>query len=167
MPKQYYIEVIPVVELLAHMENTLNNPKYAPLTETDGSGTLCPTSEDAFQFVKKIVDEVAPAFEGRYFHCALDESAVVGKAESAEAVKARHRAGVCDYYTRLNDLVKSHGKTMMMYADIVLNHPGVMNMLPKDIVMMYWNYADAPHYDGFDKLARWGSDDEPVGIWIG
>jgi len=154
---QYYIEVIPVVELLAHMEFTLNNPKYAPLAEVEGSGVLCPTSDESFDLVRKMVNEIAPAFDGRYFHCALDESAAVGQGKSAEAVKAKGIEQVyADYYTRMNDLIKSHGKTMMMYGDIVLNHPGILKLLPKDIVMMYWDYGDAAHHPGFDTLAQSG-----------
>jgi len=155
--KQYYVEVIPVVELLAHMEWTLNDPKYAHLAEVPGGGTLCPTSDESFELVRRIVSEVAPAFEGRYFHCGLDESQAVGKGRSADAVKARGYEQVyADYYTRLNDLVKSHGKQMIMYADIVLNHPGVLELLPDDIVMMYWNYSEAERHGGLDKLSAEG-----------
>jgi len=155
--KKYYVEVIPVVELLAHMENTLSNPKYTDLAEVQGSGTLCPTSEESLAFVERIISEIAPAFDGRYFHCGLDESAAVGQGKSADAVKAKGIEPVyADYYSRLDDIVKSHGKTMMMYADIVLNHPKVMDLLPKDIVMMYWNYGDATYHPAFDTLARAG-----------
>ena len=155
--KKYYIEVIPVVESLAHMENTLSNPKYAGLAEVAGSGTLCPTSEESFALIRNIINEVAEAFDGKYFHCGLDESAVIGQGKSAEAVKEKGIERVyADYYTRLNDLVKAHGKTMMMYADIVLNHPKVMDLLPKDIIMMYWDYGDAVRHPGFDTLAKSG-----------
>lgn len=155
--KKYYVEVIPVVESLAHMEWTLNNSKYGALAESDGSGTLCPTSEESFKLIKSILDEIAPAFDSPYFHCGLDESSVVGQGKSADAVKQKGIEQVyADYYTRLHDLLKAHGKTMMMYADIVLNHPKVMDLLPKDIVMMYWEYGDAEHHAGLDTLVKSG-----------
>ena len=155
--KQYYVEIIPVVESLAHMEGTLCGTKYESLAEKPGSGTLCPTSDASFALIKNILDEIADAFDGRYFHCGLDESAAVGAGKSAEAVKTKGIEKVyADYYTRLHDLLKTHGKTMMMYADIVLNHPKTMDMLPKDIVMMYWEYGEAKHHPGFDKLAAGG-----------
>ncbi len=155
--KKYYIEVIPVVESLAHMENTLSNPRYAELAEVPGSGTLCPTSEESFALIRNILNEIAGAFDGKYFHCGLDESAAVGQGKSAQAVKEKGIERVyADYYARLDDLVKAHGKTMMMYADIVLNHPKVMDMLPKDIIMMYWEYGDAMRHPGFDTLSKSG-----------
>ena len=155
--KDYYIEVIPVVESLAHMENTLSDPKYAHLAEKEGAGTICPTCEESIQFVQNLINEIAPNFPGKYFHCALDESQVVGQGKSADAVKEKGVERVyADYYTRLNDTVKANGKTMMMYADIVLNHPNVIPMLPRDIVMMYWDYIDKDQHPGLESLVKSG-----------
>jgi len=155
--KNYHIEVIPTVELLGHMEKLLEHPKYRSLAEVEGSGDLCASSDEAFELVRKIVGEVAPAFESKYFHCGLDESFQIGKGKSADAVKQKGLERVmADYYIRMNDLVKSHGKTMMMYADIVLAHPRIIDLLPKDIVMMFWEYTPRDRYEGLDRLAKAG-----------
>lgn len=165
--KQYYIDVIPVVELLAHMENTLSNPKYAHLAEKENSGTICPSNEESIQFAEKLLGEISDAFDGRYFHCGLDESAVVGQGKSADAVRSEGIEKVyARYYTRLHDALKARGKTMVMYADIVLNHPAVMDLLPKDIVMMFWDYVRRPRYDGLDKLVESGFETMSLaGMW--
>lgn len=154
--RAYYVEIIPVVELLAHMEMTLRHPRYQGLSESGrGGGTLCPTSDESFAFVKRMVDEIAPAFDSAYFHCGLDESQEVGQGRSADAVREKGLERVyADYYTRMNDLVRSHGKTMVMYADIVLNRPGILELLPQDIVMMFWDYSPRERYEGLDKLAE-------------
>jgi len=156
--RTYYVEVIPVVELLGHMEMTLRHDRYAPLAEMEGGGgDLCATSDEAFALVRNMINEIAPAFGGRYFHCGLDESYAIGKGRSAEAVKEKGIEQVfAEYYTRMNDVVKSHGQTMMMYADIVLNHPGILDLLPKDIVMMFWDYSPRDHYPGLDTLKESG-----------
>ena len=166
--RQHYIEVIPVVELLGHMEMTLRHERYKDLAELpEGGGDLCATSDAAFDLVRNIVNEVAPAFAGRYFHCGLDESYAVGKGRSADAAKEKGIEQVfADYYTRMDNLVKSHGQTMVMYADIVLNHPAMLSLLPKDIVMMFWDYAPRQRYPDLDTLAQSGC---PVmalsGLW--
>lgn len=155
--KRYHVEVIPTVELLGHTEMLLQHPKYRPLAEVEGGPDLCATCEDSFDLVRKLVDEIAPAFESKFFHCGLDESFAIGKGRSAQAVKERGLERVmADYYIRMNDLVKSHGKTMMMYADIVLAHPGIIDLLPKDIIMMFWQYDPRDRYEGLDKLAKAG-----------
>lgn len=152
--KQYYMEIVPTVELLGHMEQTLRHDRYKPLAEMPGGGgDLCAACEESFELVRKMVGEIAPAFGGRYFHCGLDESYAIGKGRSAEAVKEKGIECVfADYYTKMNDLIKSHGQTMMMYADIVLNHPDMIDLLPKDIVMMFWDYASRDEYLGLTAL---------------
>ncbi len=152
--KRYYMEIIPTVELLGHMEQILRHDRYKPLAEMPGGGSdLCAACEDSFDLVRKMVGEIAPAFGGRYFHCGLDESYAIGKGRSAQAVQEKGIERVfADYYTRMNDLIKSHGQTMMMYADIVLNHPGMIDLLPKDIVMMFWDYAPRDEYPGLTSL---------------
>ena len=152
--REYYIDVIPTVELLGHMEMTLREPRYRHLAEMpEGGGDLCATSEESFDLVRKMVNEIAPAFGGAYFHCGLDESYAIGKGRSAEAVNEKGIERVfADYYTKMNGLVKSQGQTMMMYADIILNHPGILELLPKDIVPMFWDYAPRDTYPGLTAL---------------
>ncbi|HOC68312.1 MAG: Beta-hexosaminidase [Candidatus Hydrogenedentes bacterium ADurb.Bin101] len=156
--KRYYMEIIPTVELLGHMEQTLRHDRYKPLAEMPGGGgDLCAACEDSFGLVTKMVNEIAPAFGGRYFHCGLDESYTIGKGRSEQAVKETGIERVfADYYTKMNDLVKSHGQTMMMYADIVLNHPAMIDLLPKDIIMMFWDYAPREEYPGLTALRAKG-----------
>ncbi len=152
--KLYHVEIIPTVELLGHMEQTLRHERYKHLAEMPNGGSdLCATSEESFELVRRMVNEIAPAFGGRYFHCGLDESYAIGKGRSEQAVKEKGIERVlADYYTKMNDLVKSHGQTMMMYADIVLNHPGMLDLLPKDIVMMFWDYMPREEYPGLTAL---------------
>lgn len=152
--KEYYMDIIPTVELLGHMEQTLRHERYRHLAEMpSGGGDLCATSEEAFDLVRKMVGEIAPAFDGEYFHCGLDESYAIGKGRSAAVVEALGIERVfADYYTKMNGLVKSHDRTMMMYADIVLNHPDMIDLLPKDIVMMFWDYMPRDEYPGLTTL---------------
>ncbi|HOF41392.1 MAG TPA: glycoside hydrolase family 20 zincin-like fold domain-containing protein, partial [Candidatus Hydrogenedentes bacterium] len=166
--REYYIDVIPTVELLGHMEMTLREPRYRHLAEMpEGGGDLCATSDEAFDLVRNMVTEIAPAFDGQYFHCGLDESYAIGKGRSADAVREKGLERVfADYYTKMNELVKSQGKTMMMYADIILNHPGILDLLPGDIVPMFWDYAPRDVYPGLTTLKESGMTFTALsGLW--
>ncbi len=155
--KRYYIEVIPTVELLGHMEMTLSNPKYKHLAEVDGLWDLCATCDDSFELVKNMVSEIAPAFESKFFHAGLDESWHIGKGRSKEIVeKYGIEKVIRDYYIKMNDLVHSYGKSLMMYADIAVKYPGCLEGLPKDIHMMFWGYTPRDHYVDVDVLLKAG-----------
>ena len=156
--RAHYIEVIPVIELMGHMDEILNHKQYRHLSETGrGGSTLCPTSDEAFEFARTIIDELAPAFGGRYFHCGLDESQVGDGVQSAALIKEKGTEAVhAEYYMKLNNAVKAHGKTMIMYTDMVLIHDGILDLLPKDIIMMYWGYTPRPRYNGLDRVTAKG-----------
>lgn len=151
--KQYHVEIIPTVELLGHMEETLKHPQYKHLAEIEGGMDLCSTCDDSFELVTKMVNEIAPAFDSPYFHAGLDESFQIGEGRSKEIVE---RVGIetviANYYKRMRNLLASHGKTMMMYADIALKYPGCLRELPKDINMMFWEYTPRDHYKDIDTL---------------
>jgi hypothetical protein len=166
--RAHYVEVIPVVELLGHMEMTLRHERYRHLSDSgQGGSTLCPTSDEAFEFARRIIDELAPAFGARYFHCGLDESQVSEDGQSAERIKEKGIEAVyAAYYIKLNDAVKAHGQTMIMYTDMVLIHGGILDLLPKDIIMMYWGYTPRPRYNGLDRSAAAGFPTLPLSaLW--
>ena len=152
--RQYYVEIIPTVEFLGHMEGFLQQDKYKQYGEMPGGGTeLCPTSPEAFELVRKMVREIAPAFDGRYFHCGLAEACTIGNGRSSGVVKEKGIEWVLlNHYYRLNELLKSHNHSMMMYADIVLNHPKLLSLMPKDVLLMYFDYRPRDEYPGMTQL---------------
>ena len=60
------------------------------------------------------------------------------------------------HYRRINDLLKSRGKTMIMYGDIILKYPEILDQIPKDIILMDWQYEPAGHYPTVDVLGSKG-----------
>jgi hypothetical protein len=47
----------------------------------------------------------------------------------------------------LHDVIKQHGKTMMMTGDFPIDHEEVLDMLPKDIIYLTWEYGDQSSYE--------------------
>ena len=100
---------------------------------------------------------MADAFDSKYFHAGLDESWDLGFGKSEELVKRVGRGPAhAAHYRRINDLLKSRGKTMIMYGDIILKYPEILDLIPKDIVLMDWQYEPADHYPTVDVLGSKG-----------
>ncbi len=166
--KRHYVQVIPVIELLGHTEMLLRHERYKRIAEMPaGGGDLCPTSEETWEVVANIVNELAPAFDAKYFHTGLDESMAIGMGRSKEAVEKFGIAKVyADYYNRLNRLIRKHGQIMMMYGDIVMNHPDILTMLDKDIVLMSWDYIPRERYGSLDRFSQLGFKTTSLsGMW--
>ena len=49
---------------------------------------------------------------------------------------------------RIHDLLKEkYGKRMMMWGDIILQHPDKLDQIPKDTVMLTWGYGPGPSFE--------------------
>jgi len=153
--EQYYVDIVPVVELLGHVEGLLSDPAYAALGELTGGNTLCPTDEKTLAFAERVISELAPVFPSELFHCGLDESLLVGVGRSRPVVKADGLAKVySDYYNHLNAIVRAYDKRMVMYSDIVQSQHGLASLLDPSIVFMFWEYVPGLDYPGLTRLSE-------------
>lgn len=146
--QQYYIELVPNFQSLGHAEKVLLSPKFRNIAESHGM--YAPTKPETVEFMRDIYSEMSPVFASGFFHVNCDETFDLGRGPSAEKVKELGAGRVyADYINQLSDILKDCGKRMMMWGDIVLQHPEVLDILPKDAVMMTWEYGD------FDSYAKW------------
>ncbi|MBN2781408.1 MAG: hypothetical protein JXR21_05550, partial [Candidatus Marinimicrobia bacterium] len=51
-----------------------------------------------------------------------------------------------DHYNKVYEKVRSYGKKVLMYGDIILRQPEILDMIPKDIMIVDWHYRPAEHY---------------------
>jgi len=145
--KEYYIELIPNFQSLGHAEKVLLSPKYSNIAESNTMYAL--TKPETLEFMRDIYTEMSPAFESKFFHVNCDETFDIGRGPSAEKVKELGAGRVyTDYMNQLSAILKDNGKRMMMWGDIVLQHPEVLDILAKETVMMTWEYSD---YDSYSK----------------
>ena len=156
------IDLVPHQNSLGHMAPWLALPAYAHLAE----GGLCwngiqlpPTTLDACdegsaQLVERLTADLLPNFTSPYFHVAMDEPFELGRGKN----KARaDREGTDDMYLayveKMHELAAAHGKTMMMWGDVIGRSETMAARLPKDIVVVDWGYeAEHPARRRAEKL---------------
>ncbi|NUN69787.1 MAG: family 20 glycosylhydrolase [Bacteroidetes bacterium] len=140
--KQYHVELIPIFETLGHWENILIRPEYARFAEFPGAQTVNVSDEKVYAMLDEMIGEIAACFSSPYFNIAADESWDVGLGVNKERVKKSDLATVhAEHYKRIFEIVKKHGKKVMMYGDIILDQPAIMQKIPKDVVMVDWHYG--------------------------
>jgi hypothetical protein len=140
--KQYFVEVIPIFETLGHWENILIHPDYAKYAEFPGAQTVNVSDEKVYALLDEMIGEIASCFSSPYFNIAADESWDVGLGVNKERVKKSDLATVhAEHYKRTFDIVKKHGKKVMMYGDIILDQPAILKMIPQDVTMVDWHYG--------------------------
>jgi hexosaminidase len=103
---------------------------------------VSPMNEKTYQFLDDLYSEQAPRLNSKFFNVCCDETEGLGTGPSQELAA---KIGVGGVYTRhlrrLYDLLRdNYRKRMMMWGDIILNHPGNLADLPKDTIMLTWAY---------------------------
>jgi hexosaminidase len=146
--REHHVEIIPIFQTLGHMENMLLLREYVEYAEFPGAASLNVSDERIYDLLQEFLDEIVPAFSSKYFHMAADESWDVGRGASKELVD---RSGIADvharHFNRVYEMLKAMGKEVIMYGDIatglgtaVPGYPEVLEQLPDDIIMVYWDY---------------------------
>lgn len=154
--KKYFVEIIPIFQTLGHWENLLIQPEFSHLAEFPGAASLDVTNEEIYKFLDKCIAELSQLFPSKYFHAGLDESWDVGSGNSKELVDEIGVAAVhANHYKKVNEIIKKYGKQMMMYGDVIHNHPEIFEMLPKDIIVVDWRYGVNDYEDIVKKYKEY------------
>lgn len=145
--KQCYVELIPIFETLGHWENILSLPEYVQYGEFPGAHTLNISDERVYSILDEMIGELSAVFTSPYFNMAADESWDVGLGANKERVAKSDLATVhSEHYKRTVDILRKYGKKPLMYGDIILNNPTILDKIPKDIIIVDWHYGASFSY---------------------
>ena len=143
----HFIEVIPIFQTLGHYENILSQNEFIHLADFPGAASLDVTNEETYKFLETLLSEVFELFPSKYFHMGADESYDVGFGNSKKLAEQTDLATVhANHYKRVYDICKKYDKEVMMYGDIILSHPEILEKIPKDITIVDWHYFPRFNY---------------------
>ena len=151
--RERFIELVPNQNSFGHMERWLRHPEYKDLSECpDGFDfpwgqhmptgfSLNPLDERSLRLVEGLFDELLPNFSSKQFNVGCDETFDLGLGRSKEEVEKRGKETVyLEFLLKIYKSVKSHGRTMQFWGDIILHKPELIPKLPKDVVALNWGY---------------------------
>jgi hypothetical protein len=160
------IDVIPLQQSFGHVEYILRNPRYTALREDQKDySQVCPI-ESALNrtlFTELFIDLVS-THNSPYFHIGGDETYLLGHCHKCQAKVAEEGKSklFVDHIKMLCDIVTSLGKRPILWADIALKHPEALSLLPKETILIDWNYGWAINRFGDPKkLVETGFE-----IWV-
>ena len=105
------------------------------------------SNDSTYIFLEDLLKEVFEIFPSEYFHMGADESWDVGLGESKKLVEESNIAVVhANHYKKVYEICKKYNKKVMMYGDILLDHPEILSLIPKDIIIVDWHYRADDNY---------------------
>ncbi|WPV65201.1 glycoside hydrolase family 20 zincin-like fold domain-containing protein [Chitinophaga sp. LS1] len=152
----YHMQLVGNFQSFGHFEKILALPQYRHMGES--ATLISPLDDSARIFLKDVIGELCDAFSAPWFNVNCDETFGIDKGRSAKYVDS---VGIPKFYAGflqlLYDVVKQHGKKMMMWGDMALKHTEILDLLPRDIMYLSWEYGDQANFDQWIKpFARRG-----------
>ena len=134
------MDVLGNQQSFGHFSRILSIPDYAPLKE--GSDVVNPLKEETYQLLDDMYSDVCPVLPFPFFNVCCDETWELGKGPTKELADKIGVGGVyVRHIRRVHDLLaQKYQKRMMMWGDIILQHPERLEEIPKDTIMLTWGY---------------------------
>ena len=146
--EMHHIQLVPTLASFGHFEKILSLPEYQHLGELPGSRgmiagtTLCPTNPQSIDLLSDMYDEFLPLFKSNQFNICGDESHGLGEGKSKERADEIGEGPLyLEFILKIKKLCDKHNKQVNMWSDIVMKHPEIIPQIPKDIVMLNWDYV--------------------------
>jgi len=149
--KDRFIELIPSMATFGHLFTLLQSERYNYICELCGHElkrnywlekqwhhTVNVYHPDTIKVIGSMIEQYIPLFSSKYFNICCDETIDLcnGKNEGCDKGEA--------YFYHLNkliELVKSYGKTVMMWGDECMARPDMAKEnLPEDTIVLNWCY---------------------------
>lgn len=145
--KPLHLDVLGNQQSFGHFGRILRHPEYAPLRET--GNVLTPVRDATYQLLDDLYSEVCPLLPFPWFNVCCDETYGLGSGPAKELAQQIGVGGVyVRHIRRVHDLLRDqHGKRMMMWGDIILQHPDRLSEVPQDTLMLTWGYDARPSFE--------------------
>jgi len=145
--RQHYVELVGNFQSLGHFRNILKHHQYRDLAETPFRWVISPAKERTYRLLEELYSEIVPAYESEWFNVNCDETWGLGEgASKGRAEEIGVEGAYLEHLLKLREMLARHGKKMMFWGDIVLNHPRVIPQIPKDVIVLNWTYLAKESY---------------------
>ncbi|HET8678686.1 MAG TPA: beta-N-acetylhexosaminidase [bacterium] len=158
--REHLIEPVPLIQTLGHSGWLFHNDQNLDLLEmpvdlAPARFVYNPLNPRVYDVVLPILDEAVALFGARYVHIGHDEVRNVVPFPWSEEGK---RLGFGELFVRdvlrLHEHLRQRGVGTMMWGDVLLtsDYAPELARLPKDIVVVDWQYHDAARYPSLRQL---------------
>ncbi|MBN2640021.1 MAG: family 20 glycosylhydrolase [Victivallales bacterium] len=157
------ISPVPVIATLGHAENFLRHPELAQLAEQRNANPetrrteFCPSLSATYEFLESFIRELAELFPGDAIHVGGDEVFDLASCDIClrRLEQGESRADLfLDHLKRIHNLVVGQlGRKMIIWDDMADFLPEILDHLPRDIGLVFWEYETVVE----GKLTKFGN----------
>lgn len=154
-----FIDLVPCQNTLGHMEAWLAVPEFNALAEAPEGlplvpglppqvTTLDPTDPGSLELVMNLLHELLPNFTSNWVNINFDEPIELGLGKNRDLPDGVSISRIfLDYLGQVLSIVRSHQKKGMIWSDFLFRHPELLYALPKDMIVLDWNYESRTPFE--------------------
>ena len=158
-----YIDLVPNMACFGHMGRVLSLPQYRKLAEVEWpakdwetatwpqrmrGATINPRDPQARKLLSDMMDDFLSPFSSRYFNVCGDETYDLGRGKNAAIAAKEGPAPLYIEHIRfLREQARKHGKQIMFWGDVMLQHPESIKKIPSDCIALDWGYSPTTRFE--------------------
>ncbi len=158
--KENFIDFIPSIATFGHLFELLQQDEFKHLRVLDSYNadenfwndrmahhTINPQKKESIEVIKSLVDQYYPLFTTEYFNICCDETF------DLSSLQGDTGKIYVDFVKEIIAHLKAKGKKIMMWGDILLQHPEFIEDIPEDTIFLNWGYSADPGEENIKKFA--------------
>jgi hexosaminidase len=150
--KKYYVTILPEQQAFGHLHNILKYEAYSNVAETPHGHVLTPTKEESYDLIRSFYSELVPLFSGPFFHIGADETFELGHGQTkARATEVGLGRVYLEHLQKVHDILQPYQKQLLFWGDIAVKYPQLLNILPKDMIAVPWEYSARAEFESLVK----------------
>lgn len=164
--RENFIDFVPSLSSFGHLYELLQSERYRHLCELEdykpsrhvwvermAHHTIDANNPESERLIFSLIDKYLPLFSSQYFNICCDETfdLAKGRNKGCDAGELYF-----DFVGKIVRRVQSYGKKVMMWGDVFLQNPKAQDRLPKDVILLNWNYETHPSCDSMQTLKSQG-----------
>lgn len=149
---QLGIELIPCIQTLAHLAATLRWSCFDDIK--DNHDILLCGEEKTYEFIEAMIRACRQAYQTKRIHIGMDEAFMLGLGQYRVKNGIRNRDDIfCEHLNRVAEICRKYDFKPMIWSDMFYRiafageytpdkeiSPRVINMVPNDVDLVYWDY---------------------------
>jgi hexosaminidase len=142
--RERHIDVIPNVELYAHLHDLFRVEEYSRLSDLPHGVEFDPSNPAVMPLLTDWINQLADLFPSPFVNIGFDETFQIEMAVKQQGASATATRLFVKQLADVTRLFQQRGKHVMAWADIMVRYPDIVAELPTGLIAVAWYYtADA------------------------
>ena len=169
--RERFVTLVPSLACFGHMGKVLSLPKYRKLAEVEWpaadwksaqwlsrlrGATINPRLPGSRKLLERMINDFLPCFSAPFFNMCGDETYDLGRSAGGNSLDVARL--YLDHLEFMRKLAARHGKRLMFWGDVILQHRQAIRRIPKDCIALDWGYSPTTCFEKIGEFLRCGLD---------